>query len=281
MAVRTVMDDGVAELVLDLPPVNQFSRALLGEVRDAMAGLPVDTRAVVVSSAVAGIFAAGGDLSYLLDHDIDDQVDYVRLCQEVYAAFEDTPLPTVAGIDGACIGGGLGLALGCDVRIAAEEAVLALPEVHLGILAGGGTVHRLVRTVGQGVARDLLLSGRRVTGREALGWGLVSRTTTAGGAAPAARALAREWADGSPEAIAATKRLTVAASEVTAGDGLAAELTAWRDVRLGANAQEGLVAFAEKRRPRFRTVQRSRRGPVRPAAPPGPGPAADPPPPRS
>jgi enoyl-CoA hydratase/carnithine racemase len=112
----------------------------------------------------------------------------------------------------------------------------------------GGTVARLVRAVGQGVARDLLITGRTVEAPEALAWGLVTRLVPD---PVAALELAASLAALSPEALAATKRLALGASQDSFAAGLAAELSLWRTVRAGANAQEGLSAFAEKRDVRF------------------------------
>lgn len=254
-AVRVEWHGGVAEVVFNLAPVNQFSVAFLRSVHAAMSSLPADTRAVLVRSDLARVFAAGGDIPYMAAAPLDEQMRYVRLCQDVYASFEDTRYPTVAAIDGACLGGGLELALGCDIRVAGETARLGLPEVGLGILPGGGAIDRLVRAIGQGAARDLLLTGRSVSGREALAWGLVSRLSPDGQATTVAREIAMRLAQGAPEAISAIKALALSALDGTFAEGLSDEYQTWRRVRATANAQEGLTAFAEKRVPVFEQAQ--------------------------
>lgn len=250
-------DAGVTHLVLGYEPVNQFNADFLGEVHDAVTGLGPETRALVVSSTVPGIFAAGGDIPWMAAARMEDQLSFVSLCQRTYSAFERIACPSVAAIDGACLGGGLELALGCDIRVAGESAVLGLPEATIGLIAAAGGTQRLVRAIGQGLARDLLLTGRRISGAEAAGIGLLSRVVVDGSATDEALALARRLADGPTEAIQATKRLAVAASELTLEAGLARELAAWEQVRRSPNTQEGLTAFAQKRPPHFTTESRS------------------------
>jgi enoyl-CoA hydratase/carnithine racemase len=230
--VRVEIDDGVAEVILDRPPVNQFDAVLVDAVLAAVEGLGDGVRAVLVRSAVERVFAAGGDLPWMATAPIEDQLRFVARCQEAYSAFERARLPTVVAIDGACMGGGLELALCCDIRVVGTQ--------------------RLVRAAGQGVARDLLLTGRRITGAEAGAMGIVSRVVEDGTAAEHARAIARQLADGPAEAIQATKRLAVLASELTLDEGLARERAAWAEVRASAATQEGLEAFAAKRPPDFR-----------------------------
>ena len=245
-------EDGVARLVLDRPPVNQFDAPFLAEILACLRSLDAGTRAVVVISAVPRMFAAGGDIPWMAAATIEEQLPFVELCQETYSAFERQSCPTIAAIDGPCLGGGLELALACDIRVAGRSASLGLPEATIGLIAGAGGTQRLVRAVGQGVARDLLLTGRRLTGAEAGAYGLVSRVVPDGGAEAEAAAIARALADGPAEAIAATKRLAVAASELDLETGLRRERTEWAEVRRSAATQEGLDAFAEKRRPDFR-----------------------------
>jgi enoyl-CoA hydratase/carnithine racemase len=252
--VRVEHDDGVAEVVMDRPPVNQFDAAMVEALLAAAGAVEADVRvrAVLVRSAVGRMFAAGGDLPWMASAPIDEQVAFATRCQASYSAFEALAVPVVVAIEGPCLGGGLELSLCCDIRVAGAGATLGLPEATVGIIAGAGGTQRLVRAVGQGVARDLLLTGRRVSGAEAGAMGIVSRVVQDGGALDAARAVARQLADGPAEAIRATKRLAVAASDLMLEDGLARERAAWAQVRRAPSAQEGLEAFAQKRRPDFR-----------------------------
>jgi enoyl-CoA hydratase/carnithine racemase len=250
--IRAEVDGAVAEVVLSSPPVNQLSHRFLEELNGALDSLPPETRALVVSSDVPGIFMAGGDIDFLTNGDLEEQGRYVRWVQSTFNRFEQMSGPVVVGIDGACLGGGLELSLACDIRVVSESARLGLPEVQLGILPGAGGTQRMVRAIGQGAARDLLLTGRRVSGKEALGLGIASRLVGEGQAADAARDLARSLASGAVEAIQAIKRLALAGSENTIEAGLEQEWREWMNVRGSANAQEGLSAFLEKRDPVYR-----------------------------
>lgn len=249
--IRVSHDDGLAHLVMDYAPVNQFNSGFLAEILTAVCELGPQTRALVVSSALPGVFAAGGDLPWMAGSAIEEQVPFVALCQETYSAFERLRCPVVVAVDGHCLGGGFELSLCCDIRVIGESAKLGLPEATIGLIAAAGGTQRLVRAVGQGVARDMLLTGLRITGGQAGAWGIASRVVPDGQAQETALAVGRQLADGPAEAIQATKRLAVAATELQIGEGLARERSEWERARRSPSTQEGLQAFAEKRSPDF------------------------------
>lgn len=237
---RVTLEHGVAHVQLDHPPVNQFNVVTLGSLLTSVEALPADAGAVAVSSTVDRVFAAGGDIPWMACAPMEELLPFLRLCQDTYTAFERLACPVVCAIDGACLGGGLELALCCDIRVCGESAKLGLPETTIGLIAGAGGTQRLVRAVGQGVARDLLLTGRRITGAEAGAMGIVSRVVPDGTAVENALEIARALADGPTEAIQATKRLAVVASDVTIDEGLARERAEWERVRASANTQRAL-----------------------------------------
>jgi enoyl-CoA hydratase/carnithine racemase len=256
-------DGGVAHLRLHRPPVNQFDSALLEQILAAVGTVGAETRALVVSSDLDGCFAAGGDLPWMAGAQLPEQLRFVALCQDTYTAFERLDCPAVIAIDGHCLGGGLEMALCCDIRVVSPTSSLGLPEANIGLIAGAGGTQRLVRAIGQGVARDMLLTGRRIDGDEALALGLASRLAASGECTDAAFKIARQVADGPAEAIQATKRLAVAASELPIEEGLARERAEWAAMRPSRSSQEGLSAFAERRRPDFDAARRGE-------TPPGP-----------
>jgi enoyl-CoA hydratase/carnithine racemase len=225
-AASTVARDGSVAVV-------DLGDSSLEALVDALSGLPSDVRALLLR-----LTGTGGD-----------QATGPTGSRDALSAVEDLPLPTVALLGARCTGLALDLALCCDVRVAPTDVVVAAAAPAAGTLPAGGTVARLVRATGQGVARDMLITGRPVAAAQALAWGLVTRLSPT--AETDALDLARTLAALSPEALAATKRLALGASEDSYADGLAAELALWRTVREGANAQEGLSAFADKREPRF------------------------------
>lgn len=257
-AAWTILDqrDGVAHLRMDRPPVNQFDPALLEQVLAAVESLGAETRALVVSSNVDGCFAAGGDIPWMASAPLAEQLDFVALCQDTYSAFERIECPSIAAIDGHCLGGGLELSLCCDIRVVSRSSSLGLPEAEVGLIAGAGGTQRLVRAIGQGVARDMLLTGRRIDGAEAVAFGLASRLAEPGGSVEMALEIAHHLADGPFEAIAATKRLAVAASQLEIDAGLERERVEWKQMRQSASSQEGLEAFAERRKPDFDAARR-------------------------
>ncbi len=240
----------VAEIVFDAPPVNQLSPEFVDDLEAAIDAVG-DARAVAIVSAVPKVFMAGGDIKLMATAPVDEQSRYIRRLQATFHALELLEAPVVVGIDGAALGGGTEIALACDIRIAAADATMGQPEATLGIFPGGGGTHRLVRSVGQTVALDLMMSGRRISGEEAGGYNLVSRVVASGEATAAARALAAELAAGATEAIRAIKRLGSASYDTPPLQGFAAEAAEWGRVRESANAQEGLSAFLERRTPNF------------------------------
>lgn len=248
--------EGVAHLRLTRAPVNQFDAPLLEGVNAAVASLGPETRALVISSDLDGCFAAGGDIPWMAEAPLAEQLPFVALCQDTYTAFERIACPSIAAIDGHCLGGGLELALCCDIRVVTPRSKLGLPEATVGLIAGAGGTQRLVRAIGQGVARDMLLTGRRIDGEEALALGLASRRAEPGEATAVALEIARGLAGGPAEAIQATKRLAVAASELPIEAGLERERAEWAAVRRSASTQEGLEAFAARRPPDFDAARR-------------------------
>lgn len=249
--VRLEVRGEVAEIVFSCPPVNALSHEFVDDLNGAIDQIPRTTRAVAVTSDVERVFMAGADIAFMTGASLQEGGEYLRSVQRTFRRIEKLDPPVVAGIDGACLGGGLEFALTCDIRVVSDSAKLGLPEVTLGILAAAGGTQRLVRAIGQGVARDLLLTGRPISGADAVNIGLASRMVAKGTAGEAARELAAELAAGAKEGIQASKRLALAASENSIDAGLNQEWSEWMQVRGSDNAQEGIDAFLEKRDPSF------------------------------
>jgi enoyl-CoA hydratase/carnithine racemase len=243
--------DGVAHLRMNRPPVNQFDTPFLEAILAAVGTVGPETRALVVGSDFKGCFAAGGDIPWMARAPLVEALPFVALCQDTYTSFERLTCPTIAAIDGHCLGGGLELSLCCDIRVVTARSRLGLPEANIGLIASAGGTQRLVRAIGQGVARDMLLTGRRIDGAEAVALGLASRLAPEGESTTMALEIAAALAAGPAEAIAAAKRLAVAASELPIEEGLQRERDEWASVRVSASTQEGLDAFAERRPPDY------------------------------
>ena len=161
------------------------------------------------------------------------------------------PQPIIAAIRGFALGGGLELALACDIRIAAEDAQLGLTEVNLAIIPGGGGTQRLPRVVGRGKALEMILTGERVPAAEALRIGLVERVVPVAELMPAALGLARTIADKAPIALRYAKEAVVSGLGMSLADGLRLENDLSTLLRTTEDRAEGARAFVEKRKPRW------------------------------
>lgn len=200
MARRVVqlrIDEGIAELTLDRPKhLNALNSRLRRELETALATAAAhkDVRVLVLTGTGDRAFAAGADIKELVDLDPADSEELSLAVMAFHERLRALPLPVVAAIHGWCLGGGLELALACDIRIAAETARFGFPEVKLGVMPGGGGTARLVRLVGAAAARSLCLTGETIDAERAYQLGLVSRVVPAAELASAAEALARRLA---------------------------------------------------------------------------------------
>lgn len=244
----------VAHLELVNPPLNLVTRELTEQLRDALAQLAAadDVRAVVVSGRGERAFCAGSHIGEFAN--LRGRVAEGKLLLEklVYRQLADLPMPTIAAIEGDALGGGLELALCCDLRIASARARLGMPEVRLAVLPGSGGTQRLPRVVGPARAKELILTGRIISADEAERIGLVNQVVPAGEARKAAEAVAEEIAARGPLAVREAKRLIDAAMDMDLDAGLAAELDASERIFASEDMLEGASAFFGKREPRYR-----------------------------
>lgn len=244
----------VAHLELVNPPLNLVTRDLTEQLRAALAqlGAADDVRAVVVSGRGDRAFCAGSHIGEF--EELRGRVSEGKLLLEklVYRQLANLPMPTIAAIEGDALGGGLELALCCDLRIASSRARLGMPEVRLAVLPGSGGTQRLPRVVGPARAKELILTGRIITAEEAEHIGLVNQVVPAGEAREAADALAEEIAARGPLAVREAKRLIDAALDLDLDAGLAAELDASERIFASEDMLEGANAFFGKREPTYR-----------------------------
>lgn len=242
----------VVELVLDRPAAhNALSTAMARDIAAATASLAADAavRAVVVSSASVKAFCVGADLkerNTFSDADLMAQRPHFRAA---FGGILDLPVPTIAAVHGFALGGGLELALCCDLVVCDETAVLGLPEVTVGVIPGGGGTQLLTRRLGSSRAADLVFTGRRLDIDEAWRLGLADRRVAAGTDRDAALALARTIADNSPVGVRNAKRALRQGSDLDLATGLDVEDAAWRATAFSGDRAEGVAAWAEKRRP--------------------------------
>ena len=251
MPVTYAADGAVGAITLDRPPANSYDIDVVRELGDAIAAADGDgdVRVVVLRSANERFFSAGADVKRFLANDVEANMAMVRLAHDALAGIASSEKLFVAFIAGHALGGGLELALACDLRYAAEgEFRLGTPEVTLGLLPGNGGTQRLPRIIGRGPALELLLTGRQVTPAEAHRLGLVSGLFAS---EDEFRAHVEKLAAGPPLAIANIKRAVYEGLERPLDDGLALERELIEALFRSRDASEGLTAFSEKRAPSF------------------------------
>jgi len=244
----------VAWLTLNRPEAaNALSRVLVAALRTqlaALAGLR-DLTAVVITSAEGTAFCAGADLKERLAMTLEETRTFLDELGALVQAIENFPRPVIAAISGAALGGGLEIALACDIRLADESATMALSEVKLGIIPGAGGTQRLSRLCGIAVAKELILTGRRIDAAAALKLGLVSQVVAKAELRVAVESLCSELAAAGPLALAAAKRAVDIGFGKPMAEALTVERACYESVLASQDRNEGLRAFAEKRPPRY------------------------------
>lgn len=220
-------------------------RALLRTVREVSADPSV--RAMILTGAGERAFVAGADIREMAQLSPDEALAFARLGHATALALETAPVPVIAAINGVALGGGCELALACDIRLAAENAVFAQPEVGLGIPPGWGGTQRLGRLVNPGIAAELILSGRRIDAAEALRIGLVNAVHPAGELMDRALELALTITAQGPRAVRAAKRLLAISRTDHPTQGLSEEMREFAEAFAGVEQREGMRAFLDKR----------------------------------
>ena len=252
--VRFTLTNGVALVELDRASAHHaLSSPLLNDLCAAIetARDSSNARVLVLASSGCGAFCAGGDIREMSMMSTEDGRKYVALGHACTQLLESLPFPTIAALHGSAMGGGLELAMACDILIAASTALLGLPEVKLGIIPGFGGVPRLVRRVGLPRASWMVLTGALIPAETALSWGLVISAVPTAEVRAAAMDLAAQFAQSSPQAVAAAKRVLSASPEMALGDALQLESACFMRAFADSDRAEGLNAFLERRDPRF------------------------------
>jgi enoyl-CoA hydratase len=248
-------DGAVAVVTIDHPPVNALSAELLEELESELERLDADdgVRAIVLRGAGEKAFVAGADISEFpaLREAASQESGSARGIQRLGARMDAGRTPFVAAIHGFCLGGGLELALCCDLRIASEDAQFGQPEIKLGLIPGSGGTQRLPRLVGLGRAMFLNLTGDFIDARTAYEWGLVERVAPRGEVVEAALEIARTIAQRSPHAVSVLRELARTCRDLPLEEGLRREADGFRRCLASEDGLEGVTAFLEKREPRF------------------------------
>jgi enoyl-CoA hydratase len=252
--IRYEVDDGVATVTLNRPDVhNAMNDSMRRELLRCFESLVTDetVRVVVVTGAGARAFSAGADIREFVAPQVPTVFREHRRRIDFRAVMDRCPQVIIAAIGGYAFGGGLELALACDIRIAAADARLGLTEVDLAIIPGGGGTQRLPRLVGRSKALEMILSAARIEATEALRIGLVERVVPAGEALKAGQELARVLAAKAPLALRYAKEAVVKGLDLPLADGIRLESDLATLLRTTEDRVEGAKAFLERRPPRW------------------------------
>ena len=243
----------VAYVTLDNPPANSYDLGVMQAfARDVGEAIASDARVVVVRSASEKFFSAGADVKKFLDGDVEANMEMIRTSQSAFARMAAADQVFIAYINGHALGGGLEIALACDIRLASPGSYkLGTPEVTLGLLPGNGGTQRMTRLLGPSRAMDLLLTGRTFAADEALERGLVQHVYPIGELMARAMELAQQMASKSPVALYYAKESTNRALHGDIGGNLVHEADLYSLMFSTEDAKEGLRAFVEKRNPTF------------------------------
>ena len=248
--------DGILTLTLNRPEaLNAFSRQLLDAFARAVeeANFNPDARVVIVTGSPAGkaSFSTGADLKERAGMSEEEVKRFLFKIRSTFTAVENLARPVIAAINGFAFGGGLELAMACDLRVAAEEAQMGLTETSLAIIPGAGGTQRLPRLVGIARAKELILTARRISAREALAIGLVNQVVPGENLQNTCRELAQEIARNGPIAVQQAKFAVNKGFDAPLDVGLNLESNAYWHCIPTEDRQEGLRAFREKRKPQY------------------------------
>jgi enoyl-CoA hydratase/carnithine racemase len=256
MSVRLEKEGGVGIIVLDQPPANLYDHAILREFASAIddARMDADIRNVVVTSAAEKFFSGGADVRVFASGSARSRFMLAVLAHEAFRKMENSPLIFIAAIAGHCLGGGLELALACDLRFAAEGSYqIGLPEVNLGLFPGSGGTQRLPRLIGKSKALDLIVNATTLKPADAKEIGIVDQLfPDAASCRAGAIEYAAKLASGPSVAIGHAKLAITLGLGGPLDLGLAMEREAIGRVFVSEDADEGIAAFREKRKAEFK-----------------------------
>ena len=240
------VEAGVATLTLQRPPMNALNREMQNQIRDAAREVSArrDVRAVLLHGGPK-VFAAGADVKEMADWSYTDAGAETKDLSACFTAVAQIPQPTIAAITGYALGGGLELAMCCDLRVAGDNARMGQPEILLGIIPGAGGTQRLPRLVGPARAKELIFTGRYVAADEALRIGLVDQVVLPDDVLSAGRDLAVRLAAGPPLALRAAKEAIDAGLETDLTTGLEIERLQFTGLFATEDQANGMASFVE------------------------------------
>ncbi|REK63344.1 MAG: enoyl-CoA hydratase [Brevibacillus sp.] len=245
-------EDRVAVVTISRPPANALSQAALTELAALLDDLERDGQVkAIVLTGEGRFFIAGADIKEFTQLVPADAQAMAKAGQQLFDRLETFPKPIIAAINGACLGGGLELAMACHIRLAAPEAKLGLPELNLGLIPGYGGTQRLPRLVGRGKATQMILTSEMIDGEEALRIGLVEAVHPLDQLLDEAKKLAAAIAQKSAVALRLALQSVHAGTVLGKADGMQREAELFAEAFASEDVKEGVAAFLEKRKPQF------------------------------
>jgi enoyl-CoA hydratase/carnithine racemase len=251
--IRLQVSARAAWLEFNRAPVNAFNREMVQEVREAIAAALADpeVRVLVLASAIPGYFSAGADLHEFEGMKARDMRGWVSICHEIAGLLRSSPKPLLAAIHGTAVGGGLEMALHCDLRFAASDAKLGQPEIRIAFIPPIATTQALARLIGRPRAIRYLYEGRLLGAAEALTWGLVDEVVEPDDLRRRVQHYAEDLAAKPAAALAAIRRTITLGGGMSFEDGMALELETATALADTPDFAEGVDAFLNKRAPRW------------------------------
>jgi enoyl-CoA hydratase/carnithine racemase len=252
--VRISIEDRVAVLTLDHPPVNAFNRATVADLEAALDELIANDQVKVIILTGAGdfAFAAGADINEIMAlKTADEALEVLLRGQAVFSKIETCPKPVIAAINAVALGGGLEIAMACHIRIASDRARLGQTESNLGVIPGWGGTQRLPRIIGAGKAIELILAGDMINAQEAFRLNLVNKVVPAGQVLAEAKGLAKKIASKSALTNKAALGAIINGLKMPLADGLRYEAEQFASLVGTHDFAEGPAAFLQKRQPKF------------------------------
>ncbi|WP_276309881.1 enoyl-CoA hydratase/isomerase family protein [Pueribacillus theae] len=237
-------------VTIDSPPVNALEQQVLDELDQIVTNMPKDVDVVIVTGAGGKAFVAGADIKDFPELKKETGIELVKKGQRIFDKIAALEQPVIAAIDGFALGGGLELALACDIRIASKRSKVGFPEVNLGILPGYGGTQRLPRLIGPGKAKQLIFSGDPLSAEEAKQAGILEEVTE-DSPMEKAKELAETIAKRAPLGVRKAKKAIDEGLNTTLEEGLHIEAVAFGELCDTEDKNEGVAAFFEKRQPNF------------------------------
>ena len=247
------LSDGVGQLTVHRPQaLNSLNSQVLQELESFSKDISMDLRVLIIKGAGDRAFVAGADIKEMTDLTPREAEGFSKKGQRAFSSLEALPLPVIALVQGFALGGGLELALACDLLLLGERAKVGFPEVILGLFPAFGGTQRLIRSVGFFKAKEMIFSGNFYTAKEALQMGLANYVLPEDQLMEKALSLAEDMKKRGPIAIAKAKSLIHQAQDLPLKEGLALEAMEFGRIFNTEDSKEGLKAFAEKQKPVFK-----------------------------